>query len=107
MIGKNEHRVSGISQTWTTRFESAKSIDKQRGDTDIAQALEMSRKLLGEEHPSVATSLNNLAGLYRAQGRYEEAEPLFEKLLGPTHPNTKIIRSNFEIFLREKEKKQS
>ena len=30
-------------------------------------------KSLGSEHPAVATSLDNLAGLYRAQGRYAEA----------------------------------
>ena len=29
----------------------------------------------------MATSLNNLAELYRAQGRYAEAEPLFKRLL--------------------------
>jgi tetratricopeptide (TPR) repeat protein len=42
----------------------------------------------------VGTSLNNLAGLYVAQGRYAEAEPLAqrslgikEKALGPDHPD--------------------
>ena len=76
--------------------------------------LKATKELLGAEHPSVATSLNNLAGLYHVQGRYEDAEPLYvqalemlEKLLGPNHPNTKTVRSNLETFLREKEKKQS
>ena len=39
-------------------------------------------------------SLNNLAELYRAQGHYAEAEPLYkrslaiwEKALGPEHPD--------------------
>jgi tetratricopeptide (TPR) repeat protein len=36
---------------------------------------------LGEEHPDIATSYNNLAGLYEFQGRYAEAEPLFVKAL--------------------------
>ena len=31
---------------------------------------------LGLEHPTTATSLNNLAELYRAQGRYGEAVAL-------------------------------
>ena len=31
---------------------------------------------LGPEHPDTLTSVNNLAGLYRSQGRYGEAEPL-------------------------------
>ncbi|MGB3137758.1 MAG: tetratricopeptide repeat protein [Nodosilinea sp.] len=35
--------------------------------------LAVMRNRLGEAHPDVATSLNNLAGLYQAQGRYGEA----------------------------------
>jgi hypothetical protein len=49
---------------------------------------------LGADHPDVAASLNNLAGLYRAQGRYGEAEPLYrrslqivEQQLGADHPD--------------------
>jgi tetratricopeptide (TPR) repeat protein len=45
------------------------------------------------DHPHVGTPLNSLAELYRAQGRYADAEPLFtrslaifEKALGPNHP---------------------
>jgi tetratricopeptide (TPR) repeat protein len=46
-------------------------------------------------HPSTAQGLNNLADLYDRQGRYEEAEPLFqqaltirEQVLGEAHPDT-------------------
>jgi tetratricopeptide (TPR) repeat protein len=49
---------------------------------------------LGNEHPDVASSLNNLALLYYNQGRYGEAEPLFQdalamyqRLLGQAHPD--------------------
>ena len=45
------------------------------------QCLEVIKKRLGEEHPSVAVSLNNLALLYRSQERYSEAEPLFQQAL--------------------------
>src|SRR5712691_4310083 len=48
----------------------------------------------GPEDPRVATTLNNLAELYRAQRKYAQAEPLYrralainEKTLGPAHPN--------------------
>lgn len=37
---------------------------------------------LGEEHPDFANSLNNLALIYEAQGRYLEAEPLIEQSIG-------------------------
>ena len=52
----------------------------------------VTRKRLTEEHPAVATSLNNLAELYYSQGRYAEAEPLLhqalelrKRLLGEEH----------------------
>ncbi len=48
-------------------------------------------EILGKEYVEVA----RLAGFYHAQGRYAEAEPLYqraltisEKALGPDHPNT-------------------
>ena len=63
---------------------------------------------LGPEHPEVATSLNNLAALYKAQGRYAEAEPLYrrslaikEKALGPEHPSVATILANYAALLRE------
>ncbi len=53
----------------------------------------MRKRILGDNHPDVATSLNNLAGLYSSQGRYEEAEPLYvqalemrKHILGDNHP---------------------
>ncbi|CBJ32852.1 NB-ARC and TPR repeat-containing protein-likely pseudogene [Ectocarpus siliculosus] len=50
-------------------------------------------KVVGPEHPDVASSLNNRAKLLRVQGKYAEADPLYlraieigEKTLGPNHP---------------------
>ena len=60
---------------------------------------------MGEDHPNVATSLNNLALLYDSQGRYSEAEPLYlqaleiaQRSLGTNHPNTVTIRENLQIL---------
>ncbi len=59
----------------------------------LKRSLTIAEKALGPDHPSVATSLNNLAAPYEAQGRYTQAEPLLkrslairEKALGPDHP---------------------
>ena len=41
------------------------------------QAREIHKIALPENHPQRASGLNNLAGLYREQGKYEAAEPLF------------------------------
>ena len=49
----------------------------------------------------MATTLNDLAALYQAQGRYAEAEPLYkralanyEKALGPDHPYVAMALNN-------------
>ena len=47
----------------------------------ISSALEIVEKAFGPDHPYAAASLNNLAGLYRTQGRYTEAEPLHQRVL--------------------------
>jgi len=59
----------------------------------LQRALAIREKALGPGHPDVATSLDNLAELYRAQGAYERALPLYEralaiweKALGPRSP---------------------
>ena len=36
---------------------------------------------MGPDHPYLATALNNLGELYRQRGKYEQAEPLFERAL--------------------------
>lgn len=41
----------------------------------------MAEAQLGPQHRDVATSMNNLAALYREQGRYEEAAPLYQRFL--------------------------
>lgn len=65
------------------------------------KALAIYRRVLGEEHPDTATSLNHLALLYYAQGKYEQAEPLLrqaliirQRLLGEEHPNTATSLNN-------------
>ena len=74
------------------------------------EALSITRRVLGADHPDTASSLNNLAELYRSQGRYSEAVPLYkeaveivERVLGAEHPNTKIMRGNYEVLLAEME----
>jgi CHAT domain-containing protein/Flp pilus assembly protein TadD len=65
------------------------------------RALAIHRKLLGQEHRFVATSLNNLALLYENQGRHSEAEPLLrqalemrKRVLGNEHPEVASSLNN-------------
>ncbi len=46
------------------------------------QALTLAESLYQGDHPDVASSLNNLAGLYQSHGRLSEAEPLYDRALG-------------------------
>jgi tetratricopeptide (TPR) repeat protein len=65
------------------------------------RALEIHERALGPEHPGIATSLNNLAGLYQAMGANNQALPLYqralkirEQALGPEHPDTAASLNN-------------
>jgi CHAT domain-containing protein/tetratricopeptide (TPR) repeat protein len=82
----------------TDRLE--KEIEDAFASGDYASALEKAkhqlverRRLLGEAHPDVATSLHNVAAALTYRGEYSQAEPLFReslalyrKLLGREHP---------------------
>ena len=70
-------------------------------------ALAIDEKALGPDHPDVATDLNNLAFLYKTQGRYAQAEPLYdramairEEALGPTHPDMSQSLENLAALYR-------
>ncbi len=43
------------------------------------RALDIREKVLGPQHPDVATTLNNLAGLYRQYGRLRKSTPTLSK----------------------------
>ncbi|WP_164867142.1 tetratricopeptide repeat protein, partial [Sinorhizobium meliloti] len=45
------------------------------------RALQLREAVLPAGNPEIATSLNNLAGLYQVQGQLGEAEPLFKRAL--------------------------
>ena len=45
------------------------------------RSLAIGEKTLGSDHPDVALSLNNLADLYRAQGRYADALPIVQRTI--------------------------
>ena len=71
----------------------------------LEHALALREKILGLEHPEVATSLHNLALLYEAQGRYSEAEPLYqqalalrERVLGTDHPDVATSLHNLAVL---------
>jgi tetratricopeptide (TPR) repeat protein len=72
------------------------------------QALNLRRRLFGNEHPDVAQSLNNLGAFYLVIGNYSEAKNNFEaalniweKLVGSEHPQVAITLNNIAEVCRE------
>ena len=97
-------------------LEEAKRLDEQisklYGEGKYSAAIPLAQRALalreqglGPAHPSVATSLNNLAALYKEQGGYEQAEFLYqrglalrEQVLGPMHPDVAISLNNLALL---------
>lgn len=70
--------------------------------------LELMERVYGPDNFAVADPLNSLAGLYQAQGKYSEAEPLskrslgiWEKSLGPEHPDVAKVLDGYAQLLRK------
>ncbi len=70
----------------------------------IERALDLRRRLLGEDHPDTLVSMRNLAVLYRHEGKSAQAESLLTKvlgvqrsLLGEDHPDT--LESAYDLAL--------
>ena len=94
---------------WESYITAAQQAYQQ---ADYAEAEKQSEAALKEaeafDDVRLATSLNNLALLYKAQGRYAEAEPLYqralairEKALGPEHPDVATSLENYADLLRK------
>jgi hypothetical protein len=82
------------SVTIASALSKNHSFGKTFWFTDL-QSLDIRKRQLGNDHPHVATSLNNLAGLYDSQENYLKAENLaqqalviYQQKLGNEHPNT-------------------
>jgi hypothetical protein len=72
------------------------------------RALRIKEKIFGKQNIEVAMTSNNLAVLYKSQGKYREAERLyrralsiFEKRLAPKHPNLIACRDNYNSLVKE------
>jgi len=71
------------------------------------QALAISERVLGPEHPDTALNLNNLGSLLKAMGDlagarpyYERALAISERVLGPDHPQTAGSLNNLGSLLQ-------
>jgi len=70
--------------------------------------VDVARKRYGEEDARYATAISWLGSIYRAQRKYDLAEPLFrralaidEKRLGPEHPDVASLLGNLAALLAD------
>jgi CHAT domain-containing protein len=75
------------------------------------RAIKIRENALGQNHPDVSNSINNLAGLYLEQDKFEAAATLYERALrieeevfGPTHANISSILNNIGTAYVEQKK---
>ncbi|RDW59053.1 hypothetical protein BP5796_11977 [Coleophoma crateriformis] len=75
------------------------------------QALALRERVLGAEHPSTLTSMDNLALVLGGQGKYSEAETMHrqalalrERVLGAEHPSTLTSMNNLALVLGDQGK---
>jgi hypothetical protein len=83
----------------TNRLEEAEPL--------MRRALAIDEASYGNDHPDVASDLNNMAQLLKATNRLAEAEPLsgraariFLASLGMDHPNTQKVKGNYLKILQ-------
>ncbi len=105
-----QERASAQVRLWDSYIAAGKAA-YSRGDYAEAEkqnqaALNVSEGF-GSQDPRLATSLNNLAVIYVAQGRYAVAESLHkrslairEKALGPEHPDAAQSLNNLAELYR-------
>lgn len=80
----------------------------QQGEALLQRALAIYEAICGPDHPHVATSLNDLAVLFRETNRWIEAEQLSRRALavrkawyGPDHPDVAESLGNLAVLLQE------
>ena len=104
-------QAGGAGDEWESLNQEVEELyrtGKYDSATLVAQkALQLAEQNADADHPDVATSLNNLASLYDAQGDYAKAEPLYkralairEKALGPDHPDVATSLNNLAELYR-------
>ncbi|HEY6285349.1 MAG TPA: tetratricopeptide repeat protein [Ktedonobacteraceae bacterium] len=81
--------------------------DYEQAESFLQQALTLQSKMLSDDHPDIADTLQNLGDLYYEQQRNSEALPLFEQALAirrqrkeEDHPHTQAILEIYKDLLQ-------
>ena len=104
---KTEVLYSQLGTLYAERVESAKSTNRQKelilAQEYLEKAIVLQTKF--QKLEALATSLNNLAFLYKSQGKYSEAEPLLldalemrKQLFTGDHPDVASSLNNLAVL---------
>lgn len=98
-LGLGDHFALGATLT-NQGVQKTKLGEIQEAEADFSRALEIFRKT-GNQSPSVAMGLNNLAAAYQRSGKFAEAEKaqteglaIWKNQLGEDHPYVVVGSSN-------------
>ena len=97
-----------VGAAYKDRFQAGECVDREQEVARSKALLKKAIDLQTEQPQPLATSLNDLAGLYRSMGRYEEALPLYqrslsicEEQLGANHPYTATSLFNLAVLYHQ------
>jgi serine/threonine protein kinase len=111
-----DEQFAGLPRVQARLLAAVAESESQLGLYDTARELmhranEIQRGNLGNDHPDTITSSNKIAGLLRAQGRFNEAEALYrdalerrQRILGDDHSDTVTSTNNLAMVLQDQGK---
>ena len=114
----SEEAKKKLKEVDTLLREGREAEEKQeyhKRELILLEAMEIGKKILGSEHLKMAVIYNDLAGLYKSQGKYKEAEELYKKaisidkkILGENHIDTAIDYNNLaQLYERQGKYKEA
>ena len=87
-LGPDHPDVASVAEQSRCTLSSPRSLC--RAEPLYKRSLAIFEKALGPDHPDVAISLNNLAELYQAQGRYADALPIVQRTISQNSANKSV-----------------
>ena len=98
-----------LAQSLTTLAIFDQSQDRLADSLALLErVLQLQTAALGEDHPFVGETLNNLADVHRFEFRFAEAETLYlrslgnlERSLGRQHPNIGVVLNNLAMLYQD------
>jgi eukaryotic-like serine/threonine-protein kinase len=109
-----DRRTRPGSQSYGVSLSNLATTLSDRGDIfgaerELRQVLEIRRRILGPQHPTLPSTLNILGSVLLRQGNWSAAEPYFKEALDidlhtlePNHPNVFVAKHYLDLVREAK-----